>query len=341
MWLGGVHLQMFGGDEVGVGNQRGFVGHQGDLAKITPGRAGHVGGGQRQQLSLDLVQRAFGHAAAGGDDADPGVHIVLGLGQQVGGQHVRVGAVVGHHKYLARAGQLVDADLAEHLALGFIDVGVAGADDLVHRRHRGRAVGHGGNRLRAADAENAVGAGQVAAGDHGRVGIGRQAGDHLVAAGHLGRHQRHHWCRQDRVAAARHIGADALDRDHPVPQVHAGQGLHLQRQHGGELRLGEGLHVGDGKFGVGAGLRIERGQRGQPLGLAHLQCLAAVAIKAQRVLAHRGIAAAAHLGDHLLHHGFDRAERRVAGRGGRFDELDGQTKLGHGSFRVGWTNRCG
>jgi hypothetical protein len=128
------------------------------------------------ELALDRRQRRLGQRAAGGDQADARVHVVLGLRQQVGGDHRRIAGLVGDDENLARPGELVDADGAEHLSLGLVDIGVAGPDDLVHRRDALRAIGHRRDRLRPADAEDAVGAGEVAAGDHRgmRVG-GRQA----------------------------------------------------------------------------------------------------------------------------------------------------------------------
>ncbi len=136
-------------------------------------------------------------------------------------------------------------------------------------------IGHGGDRLRAADLEDAVGAAEMAAGDHRLVRIGRQAGDDLVDAGDLGRHDRHDRRREQRIAAARHVAADALDRDHAVAQMDAGQRLDLERQDGRELRLGESAHIGDGEFGIGAGLRRQLGQRRFALGggdLEHREC---------------------------------------------------------------------
>ena len=58
---------------------------------------------------------------------------VLGLPEQVGGDELGVGRLVGDHEDLGRAGEQVDADRPEQLALGLGDVGVAGADDHVHR----------------------------------------------------------------------------------------------------------------------------------------------------------------------------------------------------------------
>ena len=69
-----------------------------------------------------------------------------------------VGAVVGDDRDLGRAGEQVDADLAEELALGLGDVGVARADDDVGLGQALDAVGHRGQRLDAAEREDVVGA---------------------------------------------------------------------------------------------------------------------------------------------------------------------------------------
>jgi hypothetical protein len=53
-------------------------------------------------------------------------------------------------------GDHVDADLAEHLALGGGDIGIAGADDLGDRRDGVGAIGQRGHGLRAADAVDLV-----------------------------------------------------------------------------------------------------------------------------------------------------------------------------------------
>ena len=79
--------------------------------------------------------------------------VVLGLREQIHRDPVRIGAAVGDHQDLRRAGDHVDADRAEHAPLGRGDVGVAGADDLVDLRDRRRAVGERRDRLRAADRE--------------------------------------------------------------------------------------------------------------------------------------------------------------------------------------------
>ena len=94
---------------------------------------------------------------------------VLGLGQQVGRDPRRVGGGIGDDQHLGRAGDHVDADGAEHLALGGGDVGVARADDLADRRDGLGAVGERADRLRAADAVDLGDAGDAGGGEHGGV----------------------------------------------------------------------------------------------------------------------------------------------------------------------------
>ena len=59
--------------------------------------------------------------------------VVLGLGQQVDRDMARVVRGIGQDHHLGGAGDAVDADPAEDLALGLGDIGIAGADDAVDR----------------------------------------------------------------------------------------------------------------------------------------------------------------------------------------------------------------
>jgi hypothetical protein len=63
--------------------------------------------------------------------------VVLGLREQVHRHPVGVGGAVADHEDFRRAGDHVDADRAEHAALGRGHVGIARADDLVDLRQRG------------------------------------------------------------------------------------------------------------------------------------------------------------------------------------------------------------
>ena len=95
---------------------------------------------------------ALPKAAIVGDQDRLGADVVLGLGQKVGGDPVRIVVAVGDDQHFRRAGDHVDADRAEDLALGGGDIGVARADDLGDRRDRLGAIGKRRDRLRAADA---------------------------------------------------------------------------------------------------------------------------------------------------------------------------------------------
>ena len=233
-----------------------------------------------------------------------------------------IGRLVGDDEDFARPGQLIDADLAEHLALRLVHIRVAGADDLVDGRNGLGSVGHCGDRLCAADTEDAIRARQVAAGDHRGVRIGRQAGDDFFAACDLRRHDRHHGRREDRVAAAGNVGADALDRNDSVTEMHAGQVLDFQRQHRRQLRLCKRLDARNRELGVCACLRIECRDGCLTFGRGDLECLSLVLVELAGVLADRVVAARAHRGDHALHDGFDRAQLLVLRGGGRLDAFD-------------------
>jgi hypothetical protein len=85
--------------------------------------------------------------------------VVLGLGEEVHRHPVGVAGAIGDDQHFGGPGDHVDADGAEHAALGLGHIGVARADDLVHLRDGLRAVGQRRHRLRAADGEHAVDAG--------------------------------------------------------------------------------------------------------------------------------------------------------------------------------------
>src|SRR5581483_12315111 len=82
-----------------------------------------------------LEQRAV--ARHGGDARE---RIVLGLRHHLARDELRVGALVRDDQNLGRSRESVDAAGAEDLALRLGDPYVAGADDLVDRQDRLRAV---------------------------------------------------------------------------------------------------------------------------------------------------------------------------------------------------------
>ena len=92
-----------------------------------------VGARHARKLGLDGRSHAVGEGGIVGDQDRLRGGVVLGLRQKVGGDPGGIVVAVGDDQDLRRAGDQVDADLAEHAALGGGDIGVARAGDLVDR----------------------------------------------------------------------------------------------------------------------------------------------------------------------------------------------------------------
>ena len=194
---------------------------------------------------------------------------MLGLRQQVGGDPGRIVLRVGHDQDLRRAGDQVDADLAEDAALGGGDIGVARAGDLVDRLDRLRAVGQRRHGLRAADAPDLVGAGDLGRQHDQRIEhAARRRHDHddALHARHLGRHDVHQHRGRIGRRAARHIDADRLERPVAGAEPRAGgvgevdvlgqqramEGLYAPGGEGQRLALRR-RHLGRGRLALGVG----------------------------------------------------------------------------------------
>ena len=105
--------------------------------------------------------------------------------------------------------------VARHDALGRVDVHVAGPDDDVDGGDRLGAVGHRGDRLRAADAVDLLDAGEERGGERHRgdraVGPGRDAQHPLRDPGHGRRDRGHQDGRRVGGASARDVEPGAVD----------------------------------------------------------------------------------------------------------------------------------
>ena len=105
---------------------------------------------------------------------------------------------------------------------------------------------HGGDRLHAAEHVDLVGAAEMHGGDDRRMRPAlerRRAGDDAFDAGDLGGDDRHVRRGDHRVAPARHVAADRVDRDVAVAEHDAGQRLDLEVAHGLPLLLREVAHL--------------------------------------------------------------------------------------------------
>ena len=175
---GGHDLQVFGGQAIGELHRLVPAPHQDDRAMRGPAGGGDVRPGAGcAGRDRPPPRHRVGEARVVGDQDGLRRLVMLGLGQQVHRDMRGLVCRIGQHHHLGRAGDAVDADPAENLALGLRHIGVAGADDAVHRRDRRRAPGHRRHRLGAADAEHLTHPGAPRRRQHQRV-------QHAAGAGH-------------------------------------------------------------------------------------------------------------------------------------------------------------
>ena len=134
----GRDFQVLGGD--GVGDGAGFVhvAHLDQRAAVGQRGADDVCARHGRQQLVDAGFDLGDVVGVGAQQDRLRQLVVLGLREQVHRDPVRIGGAVAQHQDFRRAGDHVDADRAEHAALGGGHVGVAGADDLVDRRQWSR-----------------------------------------------------------------------------------------------------------------------------------------------------------------------------------------------------------
>ncbi len=238
---------------------------------------------------------------------------VLPLGEQVEGDQLGIGSAVRDHDEVARPGKAVDPDLPEDLALGLLDVEVAGAHDDIDGSDRLGPVGKRGDRLRPTHPVYHRGAGEPAGGEDHRidvtVGPGRRADGDLTHAGDVGGDGAHHDRRRVWGAATRGIHAGAVERDLAELDLVSRE---RHRPVGGQPRLGDLGDVRDRQLQARAQLPVEPLDGGVELGLrdAQRRRRGAVGVELTRVVAQRVVAGGAHSFDDLGDLSRDRFRRR-------------------------------
>src|ERR671913_1458658 len=192
---------------------------------------------------------------------------MFGLPEEVGGQKVRVGRLVGDDGDFGGPGQEVYAHPPEELALGFGDVGVAGPDYHVDRLNLLHAERYRGQGLHPADAQYLVGPATGHRVEHGLVDAVRLAvlplawrgdGDDPLHARHLGHSDGHYRGAEHGVHPRRCVGAHRVNRDLLLAQDHAGQGLLLEVDERLPLEPGEVLDLLLGEANVLLELVVNR-----------------------------------------------------------------------------------
>ena len=242
--------------------------------------------------STSLASTAPASSTDGGHQHRGGERVVLGLGDQVGGDVVGVGRAVGEDRDLGRSRLGVDPDDPAHEALGGGDVDVARTGDdvdrlaerlAVHVVGAGRTVGEHPDRLRAADGVHLVDAEERAGGEHDRVGqaalvlLRRRRHGQRADAGRLRGDDVHDDRRRVHRQPARDVQPDATDRDPPLPDLRAG--CELDGEVGGPLGTVHLADAPDGLLERRPDLRVEHPDRGSDHVRGHPQVLRADAVE--------------------------------------------------------------
>ena len=144
---------------------------------------------------------------------------MLGLRQEIARHMGGIGRRIGQDDNFRRPRDHVDSDAPEHPPLGGRHIGVAGADDLRHRRDRLGAVGERRDGLRAPDPINLVDPGEFRRHKHQRVEQAirrRHHHDDALAARHLGGNGIHQNGGRIGGGAAGNVEPDRTDR-RPAP----------------------------------------------------------------------------------------------------------------------------
>ena len=229
---------------------------------------------------------------------------MLGLADQVGGDHHRVGAVVGNHGRFGRAGHHVDAHPAKQHALGLGHEAVAGPDDDVGRVAAETAVGQRRDGLHAPQRQHRVRAAQLHCVEdarvHAMVAGGGRGGDDVPDTGHLGRAHAHDRAGGMGVAPARHIASRGVAGDQALADLQAGQQFGPELMQRIALALGEILHAVTGKADVRLNAGREGFLGGRKVGLAEHD-VAGVAVEIAGIAPHGVFAAGLDLGQHPGH----------------------------------------
>ena len=236
---------------------------------------------------------------------DGDVGSVLGLAQQVGGDELDVGLVVGDHRDLAGSGQQVDADATEQLALGLGYVGIARADEHVDRRFALEPERHRGDGLDAAERVDRVGPAEVGGVEHRRVAgsaaLRRRGGQDPLDARDLGHEHGHEGTRHQRAVAGGQVGANAADGHVAVADEQAGSEFALDVAHAAELQLGKALHALVAELKTLADAGVDSVPRAVELVARHREPFRAPAVELLRMAADRVHAVALDLEQHRRH----------------------------------------
>ena len=196
-----------------------------DLSVVIDGRPRDLLPLQLRELYFEFLLHRLGERHGIRDEHRRRILIVLCLAQQIRRHEARIRLAVREHQHLRRTGDHIDPDLSEHLLLRLGDEGIARTHDLIDAWNRRRAICKRRHRLRAADLEDPAHACDIRRRQDVRIDrallVRWGHHDDLLDARDLRRNRIHQHRRRIRRRAARHIEADLLEWDHPLPEDHA------------------------------------------------------------------------------------------------------------------------
>ena len=207
------------------------IGHLGHLfQRVADHRAGicqrcprDFGPGQLRELVLGCRNHPVAGRVIEAHQNDLGGGIVLGLAEQIAGDQLGVGAVVGDDHHLARSGRQIDRRPARQsgdIGFGRGDISIAGPENLVGPRQACCASRQRRNRLGPADRIDLVNAENIGSGQERRIHPAltgrRRHDDNPRHTRQLGRYGQHDQCRDERRTAGRHIERGHIDRRRPA-----------------------------------------------------------------------------------------------------------------------------
>jgi hypothetical protein len=277
-----------------------------DRSPVTPRGGGEVPRRHVDQQLANVLDDLVAECLARGDQYGGRIRTVLGLGEQVDGHDEGVRVLVSDDEHLGGAGEEVDADLSEELALGLGDEGVAGPRQHVDGLDGLGSDRHGGDGLNAAQHVDLVGTGQAHGGNGGVWHFAldqRGAGGHPLDPGDLGGDDGHVGAREQRVLATGNVDARGLDRHVLLTEEDARQGLDLEVAQGFELALRHDPDLLLDEHDVVDHLLGHTSHDLDQLLLGEQERLRGVVVELRRVLANGFVAADSDVVNDLLHRG--------------------------------------
>ena len=211
-------LQMLGGDDIGCIHQLIHRVTDKNEAVVLDRAADDIRAGKDFDEAVDLRSDLLGKLLVSREQDGAGHGIVLRLGQKIRRHIAGICSAVRDDQDLAGTGDRVDAGHAETGFFGQGDKNISGSGDLVHARNGLCSVGHGRDRLGAADLIDLVRTRNI--GSHngscrrlsGR--IRRGGNNNALDTGNLCRNDIHQDTGGVNSPAARHIAAGNGDRRH-------------------------------------------------------------------------------------------------------------------------------